>query len=130
MAKWLIPALIGIAGAAGIAPAHAQTQNGVLVIYGDDVCPTDSNGNEIVVCSRRPEDERYRIPKELRDEDVPPQRGSWATRVDDVRNAGENGVGSCSAVGAGGFTGCTSQMINRGKQEYRQRRDAADEAGK
>ena len=30
-----------------------------LVVYGDDPCPR-SAGDEIVVCARRPENERYR----------------------------------------------------------------------
>ncbi|MBW4331920.1 hypothetical protein KY084_13690 [Stakelama sp. CBK3Z-3] len=129
MAKWLIlTSLTAAVAAFAPLPAGAQSQNGVLVIYGTDVCPTDANGNEIVVCTRRPESERYRIPKELRD--IKPENQSWATKVDDVRDAGRTGVGSCSAVGAGGFTGCLADTINRAKAESRARRDADDSAGR
>ena len=132
MAKLAIFGALGMAAMASFAaPAAAQTQNGgVLVIYGNDVCPTDANGNEIVVCSRRPESERYRIPKDLRDTEIKPENRSWATRVDDVQNAGRTGIRSCSAVGAGGMTGCLGDMISRGAQESRDRRSAADGAGR
>ena len=58
-----------VAAAFSTVPAVAQDQAGdrvnQLVIYGDDPCPASSNG-EIVVCARKEEAERYRIPETLR----------------------------------------------------------------
>ena len=107
------------------APAHAQdddlAQTGhppqrtsILYTYGDDPCPP-STGDEIVVCAQRPESERYRVPKELREElkdDAPVGGGSWASAVegyDDIARLGR--PNSCSVVGSNGFTGCTAALL-------------------
>ncbi len=105
-------------------PAAAQVQNGTLVIYGNDKCPTNSSGEEIVVCVRRSERERFRIPKELRDVEPTRDGESWATRVGDNLNAGATGIGSCSTVGAGGQTGCFVQRANAARAERRARQQA------
>lgn len=107
-------------------PALAQNaaQNGVLVIYGDDKCPTNADGEEVVICVRRPAEERFRIPKELRDQTVTPQNESWAVRQQGALSAGETGIGSCSAVGPGGGIGCSSREIQAGKAEADARKKA------
>ncbi|UUX98382.1 hypothetical protein [Sphingomonas sp. J315] len=107
-------------------PALAQNapQNGVLVIYGDDKCPTNADGDEIVICVRRPAGERFRIPSELRDTEVSPQRESWAVRQRSALTAGDTGIGSCSAVGPGGGIGCSTREIQAGKAEADQRKRA------
>jgi len=107
-------------------PALAQNaaQNGVLVIYGDDKCPTNADGDEVVICVRRPAEERFRIPKELRDQEVTPQNESWAVRQQGALSAGETGIGSCSTVGAGGGIGCSSREIQAGKAEADARKRA------
>jgi hypothetical protein len=110
---------IGVPGLAQNAP-----QNGVLVIYGDDKCPTNADGDEIVVCVRRPAEERFRIPKDLRDQEVKRENESWAVRQQDTLSVGATGIGSCSTVGPGGSTGCAAQEYRAGKAEARQRRDA------
>ncbi|WP_294236602.1 hypothetical protein [uncultured Sphingomonas sp.] len=99
--------------------------NGVLTLFGNERCPTDNNGNEIVVCVRRGAEEQFRVPKELRDLQVTPENESWAARATGTLNegAGVNSIGSCSAVGAGGATGCFAQRVrdNRAANAQRQR---------
>lgn len=106
------------------APAPLAAQNvpaPTMTIYGKQKCPTDSNGNEIVVCVRRPPGEQFRIPKELRELEVTPENESWAAKAQANDKAGVEGIGTCSTVGAGGATGCLAQ---RG-QLYKRERQAA-----
>ena len=112
--------LAGLAAAPALIPsAQAQTaaQNSVLIIYGDDKCPTNTDGEEIVVCQRLDESERFRIPKTLRDQMPKPQNESWAVRSQGAMDAGRVGTGSCSAVGVGGTTGCFVQQATAAKKE-------------
>lgn len=99
------------------APASAQYAERVLIIYGDDDCPTNTNGEEIVVCSRRPESERYRIPKELRPRSQSPDAQSWAARSAATLDTGAAGAGSCSATGASGWTGCWAEQMRAARAE-------------
>ncbi|WP_199554509.1 hypothetical protein [Sandaracinobacteroides hominis] len=115
--QWAAAGLMAMAPLAFMAmevPAFAQDsyRSRTVVVFGNDACPVASNPDEIIVCARRPEEERYRIPKELREQ----ERAATIARQDQV---GENrtalasgravatGTGSCSAVGAGGASGCT-----------------------
>lgn len=122
-------ALIALAALAGIAtipaPASAQTvRGGVLDIFGDDKCPTNSDGEEIYVCRRLPEGERFRIPQKLRDPEIAPSKESWAVRQEDALRVGDFGTGSCSTVGAGGGTGCFVRAARASKADSRARREA------
>lgn len=97
--------------------ASAQYVDGALVIYGNDKCPTNKNGEEITVCARRPEGERYRIPKELRTGGkFFAESQSWTKRSESTLATGNTGIGSCSAVGPGGFTGCMNQQFRSARQ--------------
>lgn len=91
--------------------------NGVLTLFGNERCPTDNNGNEIVVCVRRGAEEQFRVPKELRELQVTPENESWAARATGTINegVGVNSIGSCSAVGAGGATGCFVQRARENR---------------
>jgi hypothetical protein len=102
-------------------PAAAQDQAGdrvsVLEVFGDDPCP-QSTAEEIVVCERRDENDRYRIPEALRGSSSPANE-SWASKVKAYEAVGDFGPLSCSPVGAGGELGCTAQMIAAAYEEKR-----------
>ena len=101
------------------APAAEGTpgRESTVLVYGDDACPA-STDNEVVVCARRPETERYRIPPSLRRSRRPEQ--SWASRVESLEEASRDArPGSCSVVGTYGQSGCTAALI---RQWYAERR--------
>ena len=118
-------AALAAAAAAALAPAPAGAQQERvrrLIVYGGDPCPRAASGDEIVVCGRRPETERYRIPKELRDQPSDdPENTSWAVRAESLEYVGRTGTQSCSTVGPGGFTGCWDQMVRAWRAERAQR---------
>ena len=101
--------------------------NGVLTLFGNERCPTDPEGNEVVVCVRRDAAEQFRVPKELRELVVTPENQSWAAKAQGSLDAGVgvNGTGSCSAVGVGGASGCFAQQAHAAKRESQARKDAA-----
>lgn len=103
------------------APAAAQNAsvNGVRTIYGEDRCP------EGEICVVAPESERYRIPKNLREEqEIARENQSWALRQQGALEAGASGTGSCSTTGAGGGTGCYKQQVGTWKAEQKAKKEA------
>ena len=95
---------------------HPPERTSVLYTYGDEPCP-EPQGDEFVVCAQQPETERYRVPKELREElkeDVPVGGGSWASAVEGYDNvARATRPNSCSPVGSYGFTGCAAAAMRQ-----------------
>lgn len=123
----ILAAMAAVPALAPTAQAQNAAQNGVLVIYGNDKCPTNTDGEEIVVCQRLDEAERFRIPKTLRELPGRPQATeSWALRSQDALTTGGVGAGSCSAVGAGGGTGCFVKQATEAKAEARARKKEAE----
>ena len=105
-------AAVALAGIAlPVAPAFAQRIN-EIVVYGTDPCPR-STDDEIVVCARKPESERYRIPERLREGGSLQSRQAWAVRAKSLETVGRTGINSCSPVGPAGFTGCLNQVIQQ-----------------
>lgn len=124
MSRLLISAAAGVATAAGFAalPAPALAQQGniaEIVVYGNDPCPR-STDDQVVVCARRPEAERYRLPPKLRPSGTRQQTEAWANKAHVLETVGSTGINSCSPVGPGGFTGCELQVINEARQQRRQ----------
>lgn len=74
-------------------------------------------GEEIVVCGDREVRSPYRLP--------PSQRFDPAGSVDSVSRErhrlyeqGESGIGSCSTVGPGGWTGCMSKRWKEAREQW------------
>ena len=120
--------VLAAAWAAALVPAPAAAQGAQqerirrLVIYGRDPCPRAGAGEDIIVCARRPETERYRIPPELREDasDDDPESTSWAVRAESLEYVGRAGIQSCSTVGPGGVSGCWNELVRAWRQERRQ----------
>ncbi len=105
---------VGIAGYPAT-EAFAQRDEKVLIVYGNDPCPT-SNGEEIVVCARRPENDRYRIPEELRGSSKT-GAPSWSERAKSIEYVGASGTNSCTPIGSGGWTGCWAELMRQAREE-------------
>jgi hypothetical protein len=102
--------------AAAAAPAAGEPRVNQLIIYGEDPCPPGTN-EEIIVCARLPEDDRFRIPPNLRNNPNDPANQSWANRAIELSYVGRTGTDSCSTVGGSGFTGCFNQIVTQARAE-------------
>lgn len=107
-------------------PAEAQQGGGLMevIVYGTDPCPR-STDSEVVVCVRRGEEERYRIPENYREGGPRQQRQSWVNQARSIEMVSDTGTYSCSAVGPAGYTGCLDEMIKRSMGERGEQVDAS-----
>lgn len=118
-----LPALAQPSSAPTAAAAPTTEKVNLVIVYGDDACP-QSQGDDIVVCARKGEAERYRIPEPLRGDPNEPSKQAWGERVRSMEYVGRSGTESCSPVGGGGATGCFAQLARLAKAE----RQALDNA--
>jgi len=90
----------------------AETRISTLLVFGNDPCPR-STEDEVVVCARQPESERYRIPKQFRGKRYNAARdGSWAGTAKVLEYVSTRGLpGSCSFNGTAGQTGCFRRFL-------------------
>src|SRR5215217_6318775 len=114
MTKLIFPlaATAALGGGLAALPASALAQAGSrvseIIVYGNDPCPR-STDDEVVVCARKPEADRYRIPERFRSSGPRQTRDAWANRAKAFETVGATGINSCSPVGPAGFTGCLKQ---------------------
>ena len=123
MTKLAAPfAVIALAGLASLSPQAASAQAGErvneIVVFGSDPCPR-STDDDVVVCYRVPERERYRIPERLREGGTLQERTAWASKARSIERAGRTGIQSCSTVGPGGVSGCWEQMVRAWREDRR-----------
>ena len=117
---------LAAAAAFAAAPGEAQNRNSRadritrVIVYGSDPCPRGADG-EVVICGRRSNQERFRIPEQLRDDAAAddPENVSWAARAESLEYAGRGGIQSCSTVGPGGQTGCLAELIRAARGDRR-----------
>ncbi|MEQ7873541.1 hypothetical protein ABDK56_06000 [Sphingomonas sp. ASV193] len=114
-----------LAGAFAPVPVAAQSAGKVseIIVYGNDPCPRSTDDN-VVVCARKPEGERYRIPEKLRPNGTRQEREAWASKATQIQTMGATGINSCSPVGPGGYTGCLTQLIRNSKKERQEEQQA------
>ena len=118
-------AAAGLAAGLAALPSAGQAQSNKvseIIVFGNDPCPR-STDDEVVVCARKPETERYRIPEQYRSAGPRGSRQAWASKATEIQTVGATGINSCSPVGPAGYTGCLDQVIRRARQE------AAEAAG-
>lgn len=123
------PALVfALFAAAPLHPALAAdppARTVTTTVYGADPCPQPKD-DEIIVCAREPESERFRIPKRFRSgpRTESGASASWASRAAGLERAQRfTRPNSCSAIGSNGQTGCTEAML---QQWFRERHMAKD----
>ncbi len=122
----LLPKAVPLALLAALLPAPAALAQDDppqrifnLIVYGDDPCPK-GEGDEIVVCARKPEAERYRIPKKLREKPEVMGGPGWGSQVATMENVQRDTLpGSCSVNGTAGFTGCAAKRLQQWFAERR-----------
>jgi hypothetical protein len=118
MKRATFSAALLLAGALA-APTLAQAPGDKVrqvTVYGKDPCPR-GDGEEVVVCARRPESERLRIPPKLRELPSSPDNESWSRKAERLETMGRTGINCCSPVGPAGGTGCLMELIRQAREE-------------
>jgi hypothetical protein len=121
----LSAAATALAGGYAALPAPAAAQAaplGQVIVYGNDPCPRAAD-DEVVICTHRPEAERFRIPPKMRPSGTPQEMESWAVRSKNLETVGSTGINSCSPVGPAGHTGCLIKVIEQARGERKQQAD-------
>jgi hypothetical protein len=117
--------LLAAAAALAALSAPALAQDGAaaadpkinqLIVYGDDPCPA-STEDQINVCARMDNKERFRIPTNLRDNRNEPANQAWGARAVELQYVGRSGIGSCSTTGPGGMIGCYNDLVRQARAE-------------
>src|SRR3954469_4375178 len=121
MAKFIIIAALAATAVPALAQddaAAAPSRESQIEVFGRDPCP-QSTADEIVVCHRRPEEERYRIPAPLRRSSERTEQ-AWGARAETMDEVSREVLpNSCSVIGSYGQSGCMQALI---RQWYASRR--------
>lgn len=71
---------------------------------------------EIIICANPREQQRYRLPTREWDPDGPAQ--SVSRERHSLYEQGDAGIGSCSTVGPGGWTGCAFRAWKAAREQH------------
>ena len=117
--KFALPLILLTLAIPDAAPAADPPERvSTLVVYGSDPCPR-SRSDEIVVCARQPESERFRIPKQFRGRRYSAARdGSWSGTAQVLEMVSRQGLpNSCSPVGSYGQSGCFAKFLEENRRD-------------
>jgi hypothetical protein len=114
LAAFSAPALVQDNDAAAAVVAEVKVNQ--LIVYGNDPCPA-STDDQINVCARLNDKERFRIPNSLRDNRNEPASQAWGARAVELQYVGRSGIGSCSTTGPGGMIGCYNDLVRQARAE-------------
>ena len=97
--------------------ASPQQKLATMLVFGNDPCPRSSE-DEVIVCARQPESERYRIPKQFRGRQYNAARdGSWAGTAKVLEYVSRQGLpDSCSPTGSYGQSGCFRKFLEQNRR--------------
>jgi len=97
--------------------ASPQQKLATMLVFGSDPCPRSSE-DEVIVCARQPESERYRIPKQFRGRQYNAARdGSWAGTAKVLEYVSRQGLpDSCSPTGSYGQSGCFRKFLEQNRR--------------
>jgi hypothetical protein len=110
----LLAAQAGQPGMEENAPSEAVV---TLTIVGRCDPLPEGGGEEIVVCGRRDRTERYRLPIRPQGFDPKGPVESVSRERHRLIQEGDIGIGSCSTIGPGGYTGCFHRDTKRRCQQ-------------
>ena len=80
-------------------------------------CERNADPDEVVVCGRRNERERYRLPIRNQGFDKDGAVESVSRERHRLYEVGDSGIGSCSTVGPGGWTGCFHKWVKARREQ-------------
>ena len=106
-----------------------QPRTKFVTTYGSDPCPKSDDPDELIVCTNRPDEERFRVPEAVRSDTgrpVGPNERNRKALLGDAAGSAGGGIGSCTAVGPGGGTGCQQAV----QDQYRAARKAGEVPGR
>ena len=81
-----------------------------------DCEPAAGSEDEIVICARPRESERYRLPRQAWDPNGSVE--SVSRERHQLYEQGDAGIGSCSTVGPGGWTGCALRAWKAAREQH------------
>ncbi len=90
-----------------------QPRQRFVTVFGVDECPKPTSKDEIVVCTRLPDSEQFRIPTQLRganNQRVSAFEYNRNLLLGDASGGAGSAIGSCSVIGPGGGIGCNRRQ--------------------
>ena len=102
----------------GLTTGSTQEERSLELSRAFPQCPPAGGGeeDEIVICAQPRESARYRLPRRVWTPDGPVASVSRERHM--LYEQGDVGIGSCSNVGPGGYTGCAHRAWKAAREQH------------